>query len=103
MAYALMPSLDASCPDAKMYISGHFKFTIITNVLGIVRHISLIDDDFKDSHPNLMVEKKTTPPDEDKSVGDASAFVPVLQNFFSFHPSFHLDTFLAQLSFMECS
>lgn len=45
MAYGLMPSQAASCPDAKqLYINGHFcsadKFAILTNVLGIVRHIT---------------------------------------------------------------
>ena len=78
MAYDLMPSLAASCPDARqMYINGHFcyadKFAILTNGLGIVRHISFLDDDsFKSSHPELTVEKKSGSFDEDKSVGDAS-------------------------------
>lgn len=82
MAYSLMPSHAASCSDAKqMYINGHFcyadKFAILTNGLGVVRHIAFIDDaDFKFSHPNLIVDKKSDSPDEDKSVGDASAHVP---------------------------
>lgn len=105
MAYGLMPSQAASCPDAKqMYINGHFcyadKFAIRTNGLGIVRHISFIDDaDFKVAHPDLVVEKKTDSPDEDKSVGDASSLVPVLQDFFSLHPNFHPDTFLGDSAF----
>lgn len=105
MAYGLMPSQAASCPDAKqMYINGHFcyadKFAILTNGLGIVRHISFIDDDnFKASHPELTIEKKTDSPDEDKSVGDASALVPVLSDFFQLHPDFHPDTFLGDSSF----
>ncbi len=84
MAYGLMPSQAASSPDAKqMYINGYFcyadKFAILMNGLGIVRHIFFIDDDdFKASHPGLAVEKKTDSPDEDKSVGDASALVPEL-------------------------
>lgn len=105
MAYGLMPSQAAACPEAKqMYINGHFcyadKFAILTNGLGIVRHISFIDDaDFKAGHPDLVVEKKTDSPDEDKSVGDASALVPVLQDFFSLHPDFHPDTFLGDSAF----
>lgn len=105
MAYGLMPSQAASSPDAKqMYINGHFcyadKFAILTNGLGIVRHISFIDDDgFKASHPDLAVEKKSDSPDEDKSVGDASALVPVLQDFFLLHPGFHFDTFLGDSAF----
>jgi len=60
-----------------MYINGHFcytdKFAILTNGLGIVRHISFIDD--------------------------AAALVPVLQDFFSLHPGFHPDTFLGDSAF----
>lgn len=105
MAYGLMPSQAAACSDAKqMYINGHFcyadKFAILTNGLGIVRHISFTDDaSFKAAHPELIVEKKTDSPDEDKSVGDASALVPVLQDFFSLHPDFHPDTFLGDSAF----
>lgn len=105
MAYGLMPSRAAACSDAKqMYINGHFcyadKFAILTNGLGIVRHISFIDDyNFKAAHPDLVMEKKTDSPDEDKSVGDASALVPVLQDFFSLHPDFHPDTFLGDSAF----
>ena len=105
MAYGLMPSQAASCSDAKqMYINGHFcyadKFAILTNGLGIVRHIAFIDDaDFKASHPELIVEKKTDSPDEDKSVGDASALAPVLKDFFAQHPDFHPNTFLGDSAF----
>lgn len=102
MAYGLMPSQAVSCTDAKqMYIICYAdKFAILTNALGIVRHISFIDDnDFKASHPELDVEKKTDSPDEDKSVGDASALVPVLSDYFSLHPDFHPDTFLGDSAF----
>lgn len=51
------------------------------------------------SHPDLFVEKKIDSPDADKSVGDAFALVPVLQDFFSLHPDFHLDTFLDDAAF----
>lgn len=76
MAYGLMPSQAASCPDAKQqYINGHFcyadKFAILTNGLGIIRHIDFLDDDFKRAHPEMTVEKKSDSPDEDKSIGDA--------------------------------
>lgn len=105
MAYGLMPSQAVSCPDVKqMYINGHFcyadKFAILTNGLGIVRHSAFIDDDdFKSSHPDLTVEKKSDSPDEDKSVGDASALIPVLKDFFSLHPEIHPDTFLGDSAF----
>lgn len=104
MAYGLMPSQAAASSDAKqMYINGHFAMLInslSSNGLGIVRHISFIDDDdFKAAHPDLEVEKKSDSPDEDKSLGDASALVPVLSDFFSLHPDFHPDTFLGDSAF----
>lgn len=105
MAYGLMPSVAASCPHAKqMYINGHFcyadKFAILTNGLGIVRHISFLNDSqFKSSHPEIIIEKKSDSPDEDKSIGDASALTPVLTDFFSCHPDFHPDTFLGDSAF----
>lgn len=105
MAYGLMPSQAASCPDAKqMYINGHFcyadKFAILTNGLGIVRHIAFLDDDgFKAAHPEIPVEKKSDSPEEDKSVGDSSSLKPVLSDFFALHPGFHPDTFLGDSAF----
>lgn len=105
MAYSLMPSQAAACPDAKqMYINGHFcyadKFAILTNGLGIVRHIAFIDDDsFKSAHPEMPLEKKTDSPDKDKSVGDATSLIPVLADYFALHPSFHPDTFLGDSFF----
>ena len=104
MAYGLMPSQAASCPEAKQqYINGHFcyadKFAILTNGLGIIRHISFLDDDFKAAHPEMTVEKKSDSPDEDKSIGDATSLKPVLSDFFFLHPDFHPDTFLGDSSF----
>ena len=104
MAYGLMPSQAESCPDAKQqYINGHFcyadKFAILTNGLGIIRHIPFLDDDFKSFHPELIVEKKSDSPDEDKSIGDSSALKPVLTDFFSLHPDFKPDTFLGDSAF----
>lgn len=104
MAYGLMPSQAASCPDAKQqYINGHFcyadKFAILTNGLGIVRHITFLDDDFKAAHPEVPVEKKSDSPDEDKSIGDSSSLKPILSDFFSLHPGFHPDTFLGDSAF----
>ena len=104
MAFGLMTSQAASCPDAKQqYINGHFcyadKFAFLTNGLGIVRHIAFLDDDFKVSHPAMMLEKKSDSPNEDKSIGDAISLKPVLSDFFSLHPHFHPDTFLGDSSF----
>ena len=99
MAYGLMPSCAVSSPDAKqMYINGHFcyadKFAMLTNGLGIVRHIAFLDDEFKLSHPELVVDKKSDSPDEDKTIGDSSALKPVLSDYFTLHPQFKPDTFL---------
>lgn len=104
MAYGLMPSQAASCPHAKQqYINGHFcyadKFTILTNGLGVIRHITFLDEDFQSAHPELNIEKKSDSPDEDKSVGDSTSLKPVLSDFFSLHPDFHPDTFLGDASF----
>lgn len=105
MAYGLMPSQAESSSDAKqMYINGHFcyadKLAIITNGLGIIRHIAFLDDtEFKSNHPDMAVEKKTDSPDEDKSIGDSSALKPVLQDFFSNHPDFKPHTFLGDSAF----
>lgn len=104
MAYALMPSRAASCPDAKQqYINGHFcyadKFAILTNGLGIIRHITFLDDDFKKAHPEMTVDKKSDSPDEDKSIGDSSSLHPVLSDYFSLHPRFSPDTFLGDSAF----
>lgn len=74
-AYASMPSHAAADQDIKqLYIDGHFcyayKFSIITNGLGIVRHIDFYNKDFFDQHPEIVIEKKSDSPDEDKSVHD---------------------------------
>lgn len=104
MAYGLMPSLATSSSDAKqMYINGHFcyadKFAIVTNGLGIVRHISFFDDEFKEKHPDLVIDKKSDSPDEDKSIGDSSALKPVLNDFFNLHHDFHPSVFLGDSAF----
>lgn len=64
-----------------------------------VRHIAFLDDDFKNFHPEMPVEKKYDSPDEDKSAGDSSSLKPVLSNFFALHPDFHPDTFLGNSAF----
>ncbi len=104
MAYGFMPS-SASCNEEikQLYINGHFcyvyKFAIMTNAMGIVRHISFLDDDFKDNHPELKVDKKSDSPDEDKSIGDSTALNPVLNDFFEFHPDLSFKTFIGDSAF----
>ena len=85
-AYGSMPSHSAANPAIQqMYINGHFcyayKFGIITNGLGIVRDITFYNRDFLDSHPDIIVEKKTDSPDEDKSLADSKALLPVFKDF----------------------
>ena len=73
VAYSKMPTHAAANPAIKqMYINGHFcyayKFGMITNGLGIVRDITFYNKDFLDAHPDIIVEKKTDSPDEDKTL-----------------------------------
>lgn len=104
-AYASMPShAAANSAIQQMYINGHFcyayKFGIITNGLGIVRDITFYNKDFLDAHPDIIVEKKSGSPDEDKSLADSKALLPVLKDFFKKHPLINPKTFLAMLLLM---
>lgn len=103
-AYKSMPSHAASNKDIKqLYINGHFcyvfKFGLVTNGLGIVRDISFYNKDFINAHPEIIVEKKTDSPDEDKSLGDAKALIPVLKDFFDKHPLINPKVFLGDAAF----
>ena len=62
-AYGAMPSHASANPEIKqLYINGHFcyvfKFGIVTNGLGIIRHISFYNKDFIVSHPDIVVENR---------------------------------------------
>lgn len=103
-AYGSMPSHAAANPAIQqMYINGHFcyayKFGIITNGLGIVRNISFFNKDFLKAHPDIVVEKKSDSPDEDKSLADSKALIPVLKDFFQKHPLINPKTFLGDAAF----
>lgn len=103
-AYGSMPSCASANSQIKqLYINGHFcyvyKFGLITNGLGIVREISFYNKDFLDSHPDLVVEKKSDSPDEDKSVHDARLLIPTLKDFFQKHPLIYPKTFLGDAAF----
>lgn len=103
-AYASMPPHAATNPAIQqMYINGHFcysyKFGIITNGLGIVRNITFYNKDFLYTHPDLLAEKKSDSPDEDKSLADSKALLPVLKDFFKKHPLIHPKTFLGDAAF----
>ena len=103
-AYGSMPSHSAANPAVQqMYINGHFcyafKFGIVTNGLGIVRDISFYNKDFLKNHPDIVVGKKSDSPDEDKSLADSKALIPVLKDFFKKHPLIRPETFLGDAAF----
>ena len=103
-AYGSMPShAAANQAIQQMYINGHFcyayKFGIITNGLGIVRDITFYNKDFLNTHPDIVVEKKSDSPDEDKSLADSKALLPVLIGFFQKHPLINPKTFLGDAAF----
>lgn len=107
-AYKRMPSHASSNPAIKqLYINGHFcyvyKFGLITNGLGIVRDISFYDQDFIDTHPEIIIEKKSDSPDEDKSLSDSKALIPVLTDFKEKHPTIPFNTFLGDAAFDSIS
>ena len=103
-AYGSMPSHASANPEIKqLYINGHFcyvfKFGIVTNGLGIIRHISFYNKNFMASHPDIVVEKKSDTPDEDKCVHDSKLLIPTLKDFFSKHPLINPKTFLGDAAF----
>ncbi|KIR01149.1 Mobile element protein [Lachnospiraceae bacterium TWA4] len=103
-AYGKMPSHSSANSEIKqLYINGHFcyvfKFGIVTNGLGIIRHIAFYNQDFMDSHPDIVVEKKSDSPDEDKSVHDAKLLIPTLKDFFQKHPLINPKIFLGDAAF----
>jgi len=103
-AYASMPSHSSANTEIKqLYINGHFcyvfKFGIVTNGLGIVRHIAFYNKDFMSTHPEIIVDKKSNSPDEDKSVHDSRLLIPTLQDFFRLHPLINPKTFIGDAAF----
>lgn len=104
VAYSRMPSHAGANPQIKqLYINGHFcyvfKFGMVTNGLGIVREITFYNKDFMDAHPEIVVDKKSDSPDEDKSVHDARLLIPTLKDFFAKHPLINPKTFLGDSAF----
>ncbi len=102
--YGLLPDCAAASPAVKQqYINGHFcyaqKAGLLTNGLGIVRHIAFFDDAFKKSHPEIPIDKRTDNPDADKELGDSRTLLPVLRDFKLRHPGLHYKTFLGDAAF----
>jgi hypothetical protein len=94
----------ASNPAVKhQYINGHMCFAqraaVLTNGLGIVRHLELFDGDFRARHPGLPLEKRTKYPDVDKEIGDSTALVPVLTDLRAAHPALRYGTFSGDAAF----
>ncbi len=103
-AYGSMPSHAAANPAIKqLFINGHFcyvfKFGLVTNGLGIVRDITFYNKAFLDAHPDIVIDKKSDSPDEDKSLSDSKALIPVLKDFFLKHPLINPKTFLGDAAF----
>jgi len=103
-AYSSMPPHASSNQEIKqLYINGHFcyvyKFGIVTNGLGITRDIPFFDKDFLKDHPDIVIDKKTDSPDEDKSLHDTKAVIPVLKDFFKKHPLFKPNVFIGDAAF----
>lgn len=96
-ACSKMPKESSVNPDVKLsYINGHYCYSIktalVTNALGIIRHIDFYEDDSIDI-------SKSTSPSEAKDEYDAKSLIPVLKNFFSLHKSFHYKYFLGDAGF----
>lgn len=103
-AYGSLPSHASANPEiSQLYINGHFcyafKFGIITNGLGIIRHISFYNKDFINSHPEISVNKKSDSPVEDKCVHDSRLLIPTLKDFFKMHPLINPKVFLGDAAF----
>lgn len=102
-AYISMPITASSDSSIrKMYANGHFcygrKFGIITNGLGIPRHIDFFDKNFKEKHADFIFND-TDSPDYDKSLSDNKSLKPILTDFYSLHPSFKHNDFLGDAAF----
>lgn len=50
-------------------------------------------------HPDIIIEKKSDSPNEDKSLADSKALIPVLKDFFQKHPLINSKTFLGDSAF----
>ena len=99
VVYSLLPSESKTNPEIRQqYVNGHFcyaaKAAVVTNGLGIVRHISVFDYNFRKKHPEI-VKKRTDDPNADKEIGDSVALRPVLSDFFSAHKESRFSTFIA--------
>jgi hypothetical protein len=93
-----------SNPAVKLqYINGHMCYAqraaVITNGLGIVRHLELFDEEFKQQHPEMQIGKRTSNPEIDKEIGDSTALKPVLLDFRAAHPNLRYNVFSGDAAF----
>lgn len=101
IAYSTMPKKANSNNDIKlMYINGSFnyayKFGLLTNAFGIVRHISFVDKEFTYKYNELNNFDYSDSPDDDKTIGDSNLLKPMLIDFFdNIDPKYPYHTFLA--------
>lgn len=103
-AYSSLPkNASSDSTIRKMYANGHFcygrKFGIISNGLGIPRHIDFLDEDFKKKHKDFIFEDNADSPDYEKSLSDNKSLKPMFSDFFSLHPSFNHNIFLGDAAF----
>ena len=94
----------ASNPAVKhQYINGHMCYAqraaVLTNGLGIIRHLELFDEDFRLRHPEIPRETRVKSPEVDKEIGDSTALKPVLMDFRAAHPTFRYGTFSGDAAF----
>lgn len=103
LVYSLLPEEAAKAPMARQqYINGHYCYSykagIVTDGLGIVRHISFFDQNFRTKHPEIVTPKSDNP-DKDKEIADSVSLKPVLSDFFNTHYNFSYTTFLGDSAF----
>ena len=103
LVYSLFPDKAKANPDAKeQYINGHFcyaiKAGIVTNGLGIPRHITVFDDEFFARHKDINITSDSDPT-KSKEIGDSTSLKPVLSDFFSAHKNLSYKTFIGDAAF----
>ena len=93
-AQSQTPKKSTANPDIKLaFLNSHFGFflkaNVVTNGLGVVRHIDFYDDDMD----------FTVNPSSAKDFYDATTLIPVLDNYFNIHPKFKYFYFLGDSGF----
>jgi hypothetical protein len=98
------PDAAISNPQVKLqYINGHMCYAqraaVVTNGLGIVRHLEMLDEDFRQQHPEMPRQPRAKSPETDKEIGDSVALRPVLVDFKNAHPNACYGTFSGDAAF----